>query len=67
MPRTLGRPVRRVTIVLFEADAMLLERRYGRGWTEQIRRMVQENCTEYRRRKNELDAIMATTADDLED
>lgn len=67
MPRSLGRTVRRVTIVLFEADAALMERRYGRGWTEQVRRMVHDNCASYRRKKDELDALFTEVQEDLED
>lgn len=64
--RRLSAPSRCVTINLFASDVVLMERRYGRGWTEQVRRLVAENCREYRRRKDELETIMRETADELE-
>lgn len=54
----LPEPYRRCNINLFESDCQLLERRYGRGWTEQVRLLVRKNCQEWRRAKDELDAIM---------
>lgn len=58
MPSPLTEPGRRVTLNLFEADCALLERRYGWGWTEQVRLLVRQNCRDYLRGKSELDAIM---------
>ncbi len=43
-------PIKKVTINLFEADIERLRRKYGYGWSEEVRKMV-------RRRLNELDAI----------
>lgn len=54
MPAPLSRPARRTTLYLFEEDCAQLERRYGRGWTEQVRLMVERNCREYEARQVEL-------------
>ena len=48
MPPPADRPLRKVTLNLFADDVAQLERRYGRGWTEQVRRVVEENCDRYR-------------------
>lgn len=58
MPPALPRPARRVNLYLYSADCEQLERRYGRGWTEQVRLMVEKNCHEYTRGKTEIDRIM---------
>ena len=44
MPPALSRPARRVVLSLYEEDCAQLEQRYGRGWTGQVRLMVQKNC-----------------------
>lgn len=53
----LPEPYRRCQINLFDRDVAQLEARYGRGWSEQVRLLVRKNCEEYRRAKDELDAI----------
>lgn len=40
MPPKSERPLRRMTLNLYESDCAALERRYGRGWTEKVRDMV---------------------------
>lgn len=57
MPPSLGRPTRRVTMHLFADDVAQMERRYGRGWTEQVRLMVANNCKQYLAFRSELDLL----------
>ena len=47
MPAPLSKPSRKVQITLYESDCKQLEHRYGRGWTEQVRLLVERNCKEY--------------------
>lgn len=49
MPNHADEPLRKTTLNLYEADIDRLKRKYGWGWSEEVRRMV-------RRRLNELDA-----------
>lgn len=56
MPAPLSREARRITLYLFEDDCQQFEARYGRGWTEQVRLLVEKNCKEYRRLQAERDA-----------
>ncbi len=58
MTAPLSEPTTRVTAVLFTADVELMRRRYGHGWTEQLRRMVREDCKEYRKHKKTLEQVM---------
>lgn len=58
MPAPLARRARRVTLYLFEDDCQQFERRYGRGWTEQVRLLVEKNCKEWARTKTDLEAFM---------
>lgn len=54
----LPRQTRRVSVVLFADDVAQLERRYGRGWSEQIRLLIERNCKEYTKHKRTLEEIM---------
>lgn len=70
MPPSLGQPLTRITLHLFAKDAELLRRRYGQGWTAQVRRMVAENCKEYRRHRaklTELDHITEECTEQLDE
>jgi hypothetical protein len=58
MPAPLSKPSRRTQVTLYEADCQQLERRYGRGWTEQVRLLVEKNCKEYLRHKSEMDTLI---------
>lgn len=60
MPAPLPKPARRVTLYLFEADCQQFERRYGRGWTEQVRLLVEKNCRDWQRAHDEIDAILGS-------
>ena len=51
MPPALSRPARRVILSLYEEDCLQLEQRYGRGWTGQVRLMVQSNCAAWTEQK----------------
>lgn len=48
MPAPSDSPLRRINLNLYEADALGMERRYGRGWTEQVRNLVRKHMEEYR-------------------
>lgn len=43
MPAPSDEPIRRVTLNLYIRDANAMEWLYGRGWTEQVRRLVREH------------------------
>lgn len=70
MPPRSPEPLRRITLNLFEADCVSMERRYGHGWTERVREMVQkhvrltsvsvEHCLD-------IDEISQIYADELEE
>lgn len=42
MPARSDDPLRRVTLNLYEADCVVLERHYGQGWTTVIRNTIHE-------------------------
>lgn len=48
MPPKSEAPLRKVTLNLFDADCAAMESRYGRGWTERVRELVQWHIREYR-------------------
>ncbi len=47
MPPRSDRPLIKVSFNLFLEDVKLLQERYGQGWTEQVRLLVQRNNREY--------------------
>lgn len=63
MPPPLGEPTRRVTIVFFASDVEQMERRYGQGWTEQVRLLLRKNCKQHAKAKDILDEIFEQTMD----
>lgn len=40
-------PLHRTNINLFAADVEQLRKRYGTGWSEQIRNLVRRDCQQY--------------------
>lgn len=40
MPVRSDDPLRKVTLNLYEADCVWLEKTYGRGWTERVRQHI---------------------------
>lgn len=42
MPARSDDPLRRVTLNLYDADCVWLEKTYGRGWTERIRQHIRQ-------------------------
>lgn len=42
MPAPSDKPLRKCTLNLFAEDVEFLERRYGPGWTEQVRRAIEQ-------------------------
>lgn len=40
MPVRSDEPLRRVTLNLYEADCVWLEKTYGHGWTERVRQHI---------------------------
>lgn len=40
MPAKSDDPLRKVTLNLYEADCIWLEREYGHGWTERVRQHI---------------------------
>lgn len=59
MPRTSEQPLTKVTLNLFTSDVLSLKRRYGHGYTEQIRRIVADEGKEHRRHKRTIESILA--------
>lgn len=45
MPTKSDDPLKRVTLNLYKADCLAMERYYGRGWTEQVRQLVHQHIT----------------------
>lgn len=67
MPRPKGPDLTKVTLNLESADVLTLKARYGYGYTEQIRRIVHENCAEYRKHRRSIqDLIAEEVVDDHE-
>lgn len=64
MPPRSPEPLRRVTLNLFDTDCAAMERRFGHGWSEQLRNLLRD----YLKRKA-LPTIdeLAPWADELED
>jgi len=48
MPPRSPEPLLKVTFNLFAKDVAEMERRYGRGWTEQVRNMVRKHLNRYK-------------------
>jgi hypothetical protein len=48
MPAPLGEPVRKVLVRLFEADAVAMQSRYGRGWSGKLRELLRQHVRELR-------------------
>jgi hypothetical protein len=46
MPARSDDPLRRVTLNLYEADCVILERIYGYGWTTYIRDLVKQTVNQ---------------------
>jgi hypothetical protein len=43
MPIHPDSPLKKITLNLYEADVAEMEHRYGRGWSEQVRRLVNQH------------------------
>lgn len=43
----LEEPIQKVTLNLFTRDVEQFKRRYGQGWTSQVREVVRRNCREF--------------------
>lgn len=54
MPKPSSEPLTKVTLNLFTADVADFKRRYGFGWSEQVRLILRANC----KRHKELYEIM---------
>jgi hypothetical protein len=61
MPVRSDDPLRRVTLNLYEADCVWLEKTYGRGWTERIRQHIHDEVTERSRHRK---LVLGDLADD---
>lgn len=53
MPIRSDDELRKVTLNLYEADCVWLEREYGRGWTERVRQHIHNEVTERSAGKNQ--------------
>lgn len=63
MPRPLTEPLCKVTLNLFLADRIALKRRYGQGWTEQVRLIVHDNVRAHSQAKRVIDLISEDMVD----
>ena len=43
MPKHPGPPLRKITMNIFESDALKAEALYGFGWTERLREIIHEH------------------------
>lgn len=50
-------PLTKITINLFTSDLDQFRKRYGHGWSEQIRELVRRNCREYLLYKKRCDEL----------
>lgn len=62
MPARSDDPLRRVTLNLYEADCLLLEKAVGHGWTELVRRLVNAEAN-LRRTSRSLEPPVRTLGD----
>lgn len=46
------RPLRKVTLNLYEEDCATLEQHYGHGWTTNVRAVVNDECIGLRKLKD---------------
>lgn len=56
MPKRSGDALTKTTLNLFTSDIAILRSRYGHGWSEQVRRLVHQDCVDYRKFKRELNS-----------
>ena len=65
MPPRSPEPLRRVTFNLFESDCLAFERRYGHGWSEQIRKLMRAHLAKLRQPSiDEIEQIFSERAED---
>jgi hypothetical protein len=64
MPVRADEPLRKVTLNLYEADCLWMEREYGHGWTERLRQHLQNLVHE---RKHPIGRPSRRTLGDLHD
>ena len=67
MPKPSEEPLTKVTLNLFRSDVIAFKRRYGQGYTEQIRLLLRENVKEHTRHKQMIESLMAQDMVDGED
>ena len=67
MPNKSTEPLTKVTLNLFRSDVIAFKRRYGQGYTEQIRLLLRENVKEHTRHKQTIESLMAQDMVDGED
>lgn len=60
MPVRADAPLRRITLNLYEADAVAMENYYGHGWSIEVRRLVYEHINQ-----RNPDAIRRRTLGDI--
>lgn len=63
MPAPSDEPLRKVTLLLFASDVDGFQRRYGRGWTEQIRLLVRKDMKAYNSLRATLDDAVEKSRD----
>lgn len=63
MPKPSEEPLTKVTLNLFTSDVLAFKRRYGHGYTEQIRLILRENVKAHSRVKEEIDLITEDMVD----
>lgn len=63
MPKPSEEPLTKITLNVFTSDVIAFKRRYGVGYTEQIRLLLRENVKAYQRAKKEIDYIVEDMVD----
>jgi hypothetical protein len=67
MPVRSDDPLRRVTLNLYEADCLWLEKAYGRGWTERVRQHIHSEVVKRNEPKRKDPGSIFTLGDFLDD
>ena len=60
MPKPSEEPLTKVTLNLFRSDVIAFKRRYGHGYTEQIRNLVRANVMLYKKFEHDMDRLGTT-------
>lgn len=60
MPKPSAEPLTKVTLNLFTADVEDFKRRYGYGWSEQMRMVIRDNVMQHKYLNHDMDKLGVT-------